>query len=700
MQKMFNPARLGIFFVFVAAFITWFVFSLYSIQIFAAAPTPEQVVPMRTVTRTETLFAARGSIFDRNGILLASGRPTYNVMLSRDVMIQLPVSQRNEIILDLIYFAMEHGVQYTDTLPITRGAPFTFLTDATEAQIRNLNAFKETHNIDPDIDVQDFLAWMRRRYGIDYTMGISDARLIMGVRYELEMRVVIGHLAPYVFAADVNPDFIPHLVERGFLGVHIERGFAREYHTPYAAHLLGHTGLISEADLARFAEVYPPYPMDAIIGITGAERAFEHELRGINGQRRVTMAIDGTIIDVEVIREPVPGNNIFLTMDIILQAATESALRMHIESRNLAAEYEEEVIPGGAAVVVNMEGELLASASFPTFNRFTFAQDFVTLNNDPTLPLFDRALMGEYVPGSTFKMVTGLAALRAGTVGRWTPVSCRGIYHVIDDHDATLRPRCAIYFFAGIGHGNLDIVQSLAQSCNYFFFHVSDRMHGGDAASAWAIAETAQQLGLGIRTGIEVPSTAGILGTPDWKYETKNDAWRRGDTVLTSFGQGFNRFSPLQFANHSATIANGGVLHEMTLLRRVRSSDMSELLFSHTPVVLNRLDYTDQEHLSIIQEGMINASLSAHFGTGASVFNAHPIRVASKTGTIQIDGQAINDAAFICYAPVQNPEIAISVVVERGGSGAAVMDIARVIIDHYFREPASVLAAPFGELIQ
>ena len=700
MQKMFNPTRLGIFFVFVVAFITWFVFSLYSIQIFAAPPVHEQVLPTRTVTRTETLFAARGSIFDRNGILLASGRPTYNVMLSRDVLVELPVSQRNEIILDLIYFAMEHGVQYTDTLPITRGAPFTFLTDATATQIRNLNAFKETHDIDPDIDVQDFLAWMRRRYGIDYTIGISDARLIMGVRYELEMRVVIGHLAPYVFAADVNPDFIPHLVERGFLGVHIERGFAREYHTQYAAHLLGYTGLITEADLERFADVYPPYPMDAIIGRRGAERAFEHELRGINGQRRVTMALDGTIIDVEVVREPVPGNNIFLTMDIILQAATESALRMHIESRNLAAEYEEELIPGGAAVVVNMEGELLAAASYPTFNRFTLAQDYVTLSNDPTWPLLDRALNGRYVPGSTFKMVTGFAALRAGTVGRWSPVTCRGIYHVIGDDEGTLRPRCAIWFFAGIGHGNLDIVQSLAQSCNYFFFHVSDRLDGGGAAGARAIAEAAQQLGLGIQTGLEVPSNSGTLATPEWKYETQGEPWWRGDTVLTSFGQGYNRFTPLQLANHSATIANGGVLHEMTLLRRVRSSDMSDLLFLRTPIVLNRLDYTDQEHLSIIQEGMINASLSAHFGTGASVFNAHPIRVASKTGTIQIEGQDVNDAAFICYAPVDNPEIAISVVVERGGSGAAIMDIARVIIDHYFREPASVLAAPFGELIQ
>jgi penicillin-binding protein 2 len=700
MQKMFRPTRLGIFFVLVAASIIWFVFSLYSIQIFAAPPVDEQAVPMRTVTRTETLFAARGSIFDRNGVLLASGRPSYNIMLSRDVLIEIPLAQRNQSILDMIYFAMEHGIQYTDTLPITRGAPFSFLTDATSDQITHLNAFKEANNIDPDIDVQDFLAFLRRRYGIDYTIGISDARLIMGVRYELEMRVVIGTLSPYIFAEDVNAELIPLLVEHGFIGAHIERGFVREYHTPYAAHLLGYVRLASPADLERLADADPPYPTNAVIGVEGAERAFEHQLRGINGERTVTMALDGTIIDIEVTQEPIPGNNIFLTMDIGLQAATESALRMHIESRNLDAEHAEELIPGGAAVVVNMEGELLASASFPTFDRFTYTRDFNMLAADPTWPLLNRALMGHYTPGSTFKMVTGFAALRAGTVGRWTPIFDSGVYHVIDDHDATLRPRCWIYPIIGAGHGNMDIVQALAQSCNYFFFHVSDRMHGGDAASAWAIAEAAQQLGLGIRTGIEVPASAGVLATPDSKLEILGEPWRRGDTVLTSFGQGLNRFSPLQLANHSATIGNGGVLHEVTLLRRVRSADMSDLVFSRTPVVLNRLNEEDQEHLSIIQEGMTNASMAAHFGTGASVFSDHPIRVASKTGTIQIEGQEVNDAAFICYAPVGNPEIAISVVVERGGSGAAIMDIARVIIDHYFREPVSVLSAPFGELIQ
>ena len=702
MQKMFKPSRLVLFFTILVAALAVYFTELYRIQIFETALADEPATPMRITVRAETLVAARGNIYDRNGVLLASGRAAYNVMLSRDILLREPGI--NNIILDLIYFSLENGIQHNDTLPITRGAPFTYISNITGEQRRRLNAFKEFHSIDPDISVQELLAWMRGHYRINYAIGITDARLIMGVRYEMEMRVILGHLSPYAFASDVDFDFIHLLEERGFPGLHIERGFIREYHTSYAAHLLGYIGAIRDHQMERFLEL--GYPMDALVGQAGVEMVFEEVLRGINGRRYVTTAQDGSILDVTVVEEPIPGNHIYLSICIDLQAATEHALRNHIESGNMLIEDEEERMTGGAVVAVDpWTGEVLASASFPTFNRFTLAADYPSLTIDPTLPLFDRAMNGRYVPGSTFKMVTGFVALRYDVVGRWTPISCTGIYYTLGYDRGEFRPRCWIHPMVGVGHGPLDIVQAIAQSCNYFFFHVADRTLatpytlGGGEVGAWAIARAAQELGLGIRTGVEVPNIVGVLATPEWKEETQGELWWRGDTVLTAFGQGYNRFSPLQLAIHSATIANNGVLYEATILRRIRSADMAEILHFHEPTVMNRLSDEDVAHLRIIQEGMEGAARSHMHGTAASVFDRHPIRVAAKTGTIQIEGQAINDAAFIIYAPATNPQIAISAVIERGGSGAAIMDITRVVIDHFFRETPSVLAAPFGNLI-
>ena len=715
MQKLFKPVRLVIFFGILAAFITIFVSALYIFQLFDVAAAEPVGAPMRYTVRYEPLVAARGNIFDRNGVLLASGRPAYNVMICRDSFLLMEPTNmgRNNAILELVYFAMEHGVTINDTLPITTGAPFAFLSAPRGEHRRNLAAFLESRELDPDISAQDLLAYMRRRYNIDYTIGITDARLIAGIRYELELRVIAWHLGPYVFARDVGSDFVSLLEERGFPGVHVERGFIREYHTTYAAHLLGYIGPIPPHLMDRlvYDEDGPRYDRNALIGMVGAEFAFEEYLRGINGRRRVVTARDGTVLEDIIITPPIPGNHIYLTIDINLQIATETALRTHIETRNLIREAEAEEadddenleddrITGGAVTVTDVwTGEVLAAASFPTFDRSDLRYRFNDLLADPTTPLVHRAAQGRYIPGSTFKMVTAFAALRHETINRYFAVYCAGIYYVIGDHDRTFTPRCHIFPVIGRGHGMIGFMPAMAQSCNYFFLHLADRIEGGDAAGARAIAQAAYDLGLGRRTGIEIPEDFGVLATPEWLQETQNAGWRRGYTVSVGFGQGENRFTPLQLANHSATIANGGTLHALTLLRRVRNFDMTEVFSREEPVVLNSLNETDREHIRAIQESMEAVTQRSYFGTAASLFNDHPIPVAAKTGTVQIEGQRINDAVFIAYAPAPEPEIAIAVVVEQGGSGAAIMDIARSVIDHHFRDGVSVLTAPFGELI-
>jgi len=698
---MYTPARIGVIFAVLAVALAIYISALYVVQIQNPLSADDTQLPRRLITRRTTLSAARGDIYDRNGILLASGRPSYNIKIDWWALRASP--NANEIVKELVYAAMDQGLSYTDTFPVTRGAPFEYSANMTDTQRRRLDAYFDFHKIDPDISVSDLLAWMRNHYKIDYTVGILDARLIIGVRYELEIRAIVGTISPYIFTADVETDFVSFLEERGLNGVYAESTFIREYHTSSAPHILGYTGAMTAEEYEIYREF--GYPMDAIVGKVGAELAFERYLHGSAGEKTTRLTEEGVVVGVEVTREPVPGQHVTLTIDLGLQIATENALRTQIEIINAqreaerleSDEEEDNAIPGGAVVVTNVHtGEILAAASFPTFNLQTLAEDWGTLNTDPAFPMLNRATQGRYAPGSTFKMVTALAGLRhVPDINRYAQIYDTGIF----DRYANVgfSARCWIYRESGFGHGNVDIVEALECSCNYYFLQIGDWLPGGARAGSYLLAEAAQEFGLGRLTGLEIPESAGRLAIPEVKEAvTGETGWFAGDILLASFGQGHNRFTPVQLANYAATIANGGTLYSLSILRSVRSSGFTEEVFSHEPEVLNVIEETD--YIEIIQEGMRAASRGRR-GTARREFGDYQIVVASKTGTIQIADRAVNDGAFVAYAPADNPEIAISIVVEKGGSGSEIMRIARVIFDHYFVTESTFLATPYGELI-
>ena len=695
MHKLYKPVRVGVIFAIMALMLAVFVSALYMYQIYEEAPTEAQLYPRRTVTRTVTLPAARGNIYDRNGVLLASGRPSYSITLNWRALHF--ASDINSVVQELVYTTMDENVRYTDTFPITRGAPFTYLTGMTSEQRSRLDAYLVFFNHDPDISASDLLAWMRGHYGIDYTVGIAEARLIIGVRYELEIRAIVGNIAPYTFANDVSTGFISLIEERSLPGVFIETGYIREYHTIYAAHILGYIRRMTPEQVDHYYKELG-YPMDALVGQTGAEAAFEELLHGVDGEQTITTSDTGTVLSVITNREPVPGEHVYLTIDIDLQMAVEHALNAHIDILNIDREDEGDMITGGASVVTDVRtGEILAAASYPAFNPMTLSSEFARLSNDPMQPMLNRATQGRYNPGSTFKMVTAFAGLRHGVIDRYFPVDDTGPYDVLGDIEGgSYRPTCWYYQLNRVGHGELDVVHALEQSCNYFFMYIADRLEGGGSDGAYVLAEVAQEFGLGRRTGLEIPENPGRLATPEFKQEVLHESWWRGDTVATAFGQGHNMFTPVQLANYAATIANGGTLHALTILRRIKSSDFAELLYTHEPVVLNQIEET--EYIEILQEGMRMVARS-NLGTAKKVFQDYPVVVAAKTGTVQQETSDINNGVFVCYAPADDPEIAISVVIEKGGSGSAVMDVARMIFDFYFRTETTVLATPYGELI-
>jgi len=691
MQKLFKPFRIVLIFILMAAMMTYYVSALYRMQLYRARPVAENDMPRTVVKRTVSLMAARGNIYDRNGVLLASGRPSYNITVNRDSVMAITPAKRNEMIHTLVYAAIDGDVQYVDTLPITRGAPFTYVSDMTKEQRRRLDRYFEYFNVDPNISESDLLAKMRKNYKIDYTVGIAEARLIIGVRYELEMRAIIDNLPPYTFAYDVSTQFVSLVEERGLIGVNIEKKYIREYYTNYATHLLGYIGQISSEDKEKYKEL--GYPMDALVGKTGAEYAFESLLHGVDGEQKIYSSGDtGAVMNIDTKVEPVPGKHIYLTIDIRLQEAVEDALRLHITTVNATIEDEDKKIPGGAVVVTDVNtGEVLASASYPTYDRATLSQDFAYMQSDQTYPMLNRAAQGIYNPGSTFKMVTAFAALRDGAIGRWSQIDDVGKYTRYDSP----QPTCWIYQSNGHGHGPLDVVEAIQKSCNYFFVAASDRLGNNAEEGGYALANAASEFGLGVKTGVEIPEKTGVLSSPEFVKKVLKTGWWRGDTLLTSFGQGHNQFTPLQLANYAATIANGGTRYELTMLRRIKGADFSELLYVHEPNAANVIAET--EYVQILQEGM--RAVTRQGGTAWSVFKDYPLRIAAKTGTVQSETSNVNNGVFVCYAPADKPEIAISVVVEKGVSGSAVTGVAKNILDYYFKAKTNVLTAADGELV-
>jgi len=710
MQKMYAPARIAAIFIIIALLLTIYVSALYNVQVYQPRQYDEENIHRRIVTRDSTIAAARGNIYDRNGVLLASGRPSHNVRL--DWAALRGMSETNDVVLEVIYAAMDVGISYVDTFPVTRGAPFEYLSSMTATQRNRLDAYFEYHGIDPEIDVSSLLAWMREHYKIDFSVGILDARLIIGVRYELEIRMVVGTITPYVFASDVSTEFVTYLAERNLLGVYSEASYVREYHTNHAPHVLGYIGLMTAEELEYYREL--GYPMTAMVGKVGVEYAFEEYLHGSEGQRRILLNEEGTVLRDEVRKVPEAGQHIYLTLDLNLQIAAENALRTTIEAINVKRreefdpedpEEDLEIIPGGAVVVTNVNtGEILASVSYPSYNLSTLSNDWAFLNTDPSYPMLNRATQGRYSPGSTFKMVTALAGLRnIPWYNQNYGIEDLGRYTRYEDGGFTAS--CWLYREAwGASHGILDLATALECSCNYYFIQVADWLAGSNAAEAAEMLDEASlDLGLGRATGIELPESVGRLANPEVKAEVMANnpipserLWYNADVLLSGFGQGVHRFTPIQLANYVATIGNGGTLYSMSFLRRIVSADFSETVFEQTVEVLSQIE--DTEHIEMLQAGM-ESVVTGRRGTARGQFGNYSISVAAKTGTVQSETASMNDGVFVCYAPADNPEIAISVVVEKGGSGGELAIIARMIFDRYFVTESSFLAVPYGQMI-
>ena len=696
MKRLVSSSRLAAFALVVVLLIALCAGTLYKLQIIEGAAYYEE--SQNSLTSYPSVTAARGNILDRYGRVLVSNRECYNLKISDTRLFSDEVEDPNAVILQMINLVEAAGETYTDDLPITLEPPFEY-TNMTDIQRTLLDAYLKAKGLDEDTTAVELMSYFRTRYEIANSYTAEEMRKIASVRYAVNVRYEINTNS-YIFVEDASIDLISDLM--GVVGnvVEVETSYVREYNTQYAAHILGYVQAMSEEDMAKYRpeDENSGYDYDTKVGRDGVEAAFEDWLHGTNGEARVTRTANGTVTSTVYLEDPVPGNHVYLTIDIQLQEQVERILEtgiyeLQIERNDDNAEAVaegrldevREDIQGGAIVVVDVKtGEPLAIASYPTYDLATIIEDYADLLEADYDPLFNRALMGAYAPGSTFKPCTAIAGLTENIINTETQIECTGIFTKYESQGYA--PACWIYtqMDGQLTHGYDNVTEALKDSCNIFFYTVADDL------GIRKLMEYAEDFGLGESTGIELTETTGNMSNPDNHLNYDVDGWVDGDTVQAGIGQSDSMFTPLQIAEYCAAIANGGTRHSAALLKSVRSYDYSRQLYQNKTEVLSAVDSADynwaavQRGMYLMANDITSSSNTVYYTLGNYGYNGVSLPVAAKTGTSQLGEGKTNNAIFMCYAPFDDPEIAVAIVVERGLSGANLSRMARNVLDAYF----------------
>ena len=660
MMKNPHPAKrrvmilLGVF----AAFLLLFGAVLYDAQILHGSENRARSISSNATS--EVVPASRGIITDRNGKVLVSNRLAYTLVFDRSGFTD--DAALNDAILRLIRLCQETGTGWNDTLPIRQTGSFVrYTNDRSES----FSKYLEDNKLTVTAAGRQLIAELRELYHVDESLSEKDARLVVGVRYELHSR------DSYTFAEDVSSEVLSLITDGRYEGVSIHTASARVYNTTLAAHILGTIGPIwqeewsSNEKTGYVGYADKGYSMNDLVGKDGVEKAFEEYLRGTDGRRLITTDEGGKLTGELYTREPQPGGTVALTLDIDLQADVERALAETITGMIDEDSNER----GGAAAVVSVgSGEVLALASYPTYDLSTFNEDYEELVADERLPMFNRATQGIYAPGSTFKMCTAVAALESGIITPSSIIQDRGIYTYYRDP----QPMCWVYRQGGSTHGRINVTQAITESCNYFFYEVG-RLTGIRTLDSYA-----SQFGLGQSTGIEIGDSSGVLASPEWA-DSHNQEWTDGQTITAAIGQSYNLFTPLQLANYIATLVGGGEHYQAHLLKNVKEYDNSRLLYVYDGEPLNTVEMSDST-IEAVTKGMHELTVS---GGVAFAFRDCVVSAGAKTGSAQV-GTDIANGVFVAYAPYEDPEIAVAIVIEKGGSGAALATTAVEIINSWF----------------
>ena len=434
MMKNPHPSRRRVYVLlgFFCAFLVLFFSVLYDAQVVHGSENRARSITSNTAS--ETVTASRGIITDRNGKVLVSNRLAYTLVVDKSSFGK-DEAALNDAIWQLIQLCQEQGVTWNDTLPMTTGSSPQLTSKSLTESFRE---YLDDNKLPTDGGSAEVLAAMRKLYKVDDSYTDAQARLIVGVRYELDGR------SSYTFAEDVSTELLGRITDGKYRGVTIKTAAARVYNTKLAAHILGTVGAIwqeewrSDESTGYVGYADKGYNMNDLVGKDGVEKAFEEYLHGNDGKRLITTDENGKITGELYTREPQPGGTVALTIDIDLQQVVEDTLASTIQGMIDKDSNER----GGAAAVIQVgTGEVLAMASYPTYDLETFNQDYDELVKDERLPMFNRATQGVYAPGSTFKLCTSVAALEEGIITPSTIIEDKGIYTYYVDP----QPMCWIW---------------------------------------------------------------------------------------------------------------------------------------------------------------------------------------------------------------------------------------------------------------
>lgn len=638
------------------------------------------------LTRESVLEAARGNILDQSGNKLASTTLGYSLELYKT---KIDTQTLNNTLLKITQVLESNEDAYIDELPI-KVEPFEYTI---EGEI--LQKWKKDNNIAEEKTAEETFFILKEKYKIT-NENIQESRKIMTLRYTIAKNGY-SNTKPAELASNISNNSLAQLNEQNseFPGVNINTKAIRSYTSAnLASHILGYVGRITQDELKGKEETYNA---NDIIGKTGIEYIMEDYLKGKNGIKQIDMAVDGTITDENTAEEAIAGNDIILTIDGNLQQVTENTLKTNIAS---IQEENKVQVTGASAVVMKVKtGEVLALASYPDFNPSDFVNgisnekwkyytnveesDYAKMH-----PFVNRAISSPTSPGSTYKMVTAITGLETGNITLKEKINDIGIYRYYNDY----QPKCWIYNTTGRGHGPLNVTDAIVHSCNYFFYEVGNRV------GIQNLAKYTRALGLGKKTGVELlGEEEGYISTPETAKKL-NQQWNGGDTLPAAIGQGNNSFTTIQMAKYTSMLANGGNDIDVSILKSVVNSQGKEIEKQELEEFLkNRLKLEEdksekvtfkQENLNAVLEGMKGVTTESG-GTAYNIFKNFNIEVGGKTGSAQTgrkdeNGKNITNAWFVGFAPFDEPEIAIVVMIENGQSGSNAAICAKDIIAEYF----------------
>ena len=658
-----------------------FIATLFNLQIVNGENYREQ--SEKRMLRTKNITAPRGEIYDRNGVILATNKLSYDVELYK---VRVSTKEQNDGILRLVEILNENSDKVYSTFPVNDDLNGFNFENTEEEQ-----KWKKEMKLDSTLTFDQVIDKYIEKYELqDYSDNRLNQIKMIEIKYEANLN---GYslFNSATIAKDISQKSVAKIGEEKYkiYGISIVSVPKRYYpNGNLLSHTIGYVSKISSTEYEKKKE--QGYNVNSVIGKAGIEQSFEKYLKGKDGVIKEETDTLGNVSSQTETTEAKSGDNVTLTIDYRLQKVAEESLLNTInglQNGTLVGKKFSDANAGAVVVLDVDSGEVLASASYPTYDINSLIggislKDWNALQNNSLHPMLNRVVSGTYSPGSTFKMLVGMAGLMNGKITVDEKYYDPGIYPY------GYHPKCWLYTDRHMTHGWINIEGAIKGSCNCYFYEVGRRIGISE------IVKYAKLFGLGQKTGIELSGeVAGtIAGADDKSEDGLKSPWYLGDTLSAAIGQSGSSYTPIQLANYIATIANGGKLNKVSLIKSVDNevagtseslADINKYTSEYTGVNFEEKDLNiNSEYIDAIKKGMLSVT-SETGGTSYIVFKNSDIQVAGKTGTAQVPN-GNNNGIFVGFAPYDNPKIAVVAVIEHGGEGTYTANVVKPIMEEYF----------------